>query len=109
LKQCRKCGQWQVAGEFSPSKKNKDGLVSYCKSCMRTIHEAVRRAKGQRPRRVVAPGFAYCPDCKTDKPVAEFPTNPSARRGAVPTACRVTTSVRGGTRSPTTGPLAATT
>lgn len=34
-----------------------------------------------KPHRVVAAGFAFCPDCEVEKPVSEFPTNPSMRNG----------------------------
>ena len=39
-KRCAKCSQTLSAQSFSKSKNNKDGLVSYCKSCVRTYNKS---------------------------------------------------------------------
>src|SRR4051812_27777463 len=81
---CRDCGESKSLEEFSPSKKNRDGRVTYCRPCLR-IREAAYRdaARGGPPRRpeAVREGHKRCPACKAELPLAEFGKNRSTRDG----------------------------
>ena len=39
-KMCRRCGASKLTGEFYASKRNADGLYSYCKECQREMSKA---------------------------------------------------------------------
>jgi len=87
MKKCRDCGELKPLTEFPPSKRNRDGRVSYCRPCMRKRHQAsYRRRMAEQGRTVrelrdVPNGYRWCPDCETVKELSEFPTNPSGRQG----------------------------
>jgi hypothetical protein len=100
LKRCRDCGEDKPLGAFSPSTKSRDGRVSYCRPCLAERHKKYRRAKAAsegrqvRERRDVPDGHRWCPDCKTAKPLSDFPRNRSGR-GGYGGYCRPCHSARG--------------
>ena len=75
--------------EFSPSKENRDGRTSYCRSCFRVRDAGYRAARAAaqgkivRPRPVLPDGRARCPSCKTVKPIDECGTRSGGRTGRV--------------------------
>src|SRR3954453_19540320 len=87
VKGCRDCGQEKPLETFSPSTKSRDGRGSYCRSCLAERHKRYRRAKAAaegrqlRERHEVPEGHRWCPECKSAKPLMEFPRNRSARGG----------------------------
>jgi hypothetical protein len=99
-KECRDCGALKPLSEFSPAPRGVGGRTSYCKPCMNIRSKASRykqRAAVGRPvtpRRVVAEGTRWCPDCRTIKPLADFPTNRSGR-GGFGRYCKPCHNVRG--------------
>src|SRR5690349_4372374 len=44
MKQCSRCKEWKDEGEFGPNKRNKNGLLAYCRSCGRDMQTAWRNA-----------------------------------------------------------------
>ena len=86
-KRCRDCGEIRPLDEFSPSRKNRDGRVSYCRQCLAVRHQRYRREKAAaegrqlRERRRVPEGSRWCPACDSLKPLEEFPRNRSHRGG----------------------------
>lgn len=49
-KTCRRCGQSKPVTEFSACAKNKDGLQTYCKECMRELaNKRYKESKGLNP------------------------------------------------------------
>ena len=86
-KRCRDCGTQKPLSAFSPSKKNRDGRVSYCRECLAARHQKYRRANAAavgrviRERRPVPEGHRWCPDCETIKPLVDFPRNRSGNGG----------------------------
>ncbi len=91
MKECRDCGVEKPLDEFSPSKKNADGRVSYCRPCLRTRGSNYRAKTRKRPvshkPAEVAAGHKWCARCQRAQPLAEFGRNRSSRDGLT-TYCR---------------------
>ena len=69
LKTCRACGLDYPLDEFYPTKYNKDGRVSYCKSCSRKkvkAHYKKRHFVSQ------TEGVKVCRACERELPMTEF-------------------------------------
>ena len=86
-KSCRDCGETKSLSEFPRNAGLPDGHGIYCKLCFAIRYRAYREKKAAgegrtlQPRREVAEGFRYCPDCQTIKPLEDFPRNRSGREG----------------------------
>lgn len=100
MKVCRDCGAEKPLEDFSPSKKNSDGRVSYCRPCMR-----LRTARYNDTRRGGPPvqgvranpvpeGRKWCPDCRSALPLEEFGRNRRAPDGLT-SYCRPCHAARG--------------
>lgn len=76
--------------------------ASYAKRVQRLQQREVRKA------RIVPEGFKYCPDCDTDKPLAEFPKNRNDSTGYT-SYCRPCHNARGRSARSATVARAATT
>jgi hypothetical protein len=86
MKQCRCCGAEKAFSEFSPSKKNRDGLVSHCKACLRDRGARDRDARRGSPpscktARVTPEGMKWCPSCEAFLSVEAFGRNRSTADG----------------------------
>lgn len=86
-KTCRDCGESKPLTEFSPSSKNRDGRVSYCRPCLAVRHLRYRDARaGAEPSRrsrarATSADVKWCPRCELEVPRAEFGRNRSASDG----------------------------
>jgi hypothetical protein len=86
-KRCPDCGLDKPIHEFPHNGSRQDGTGYYCKLCFakryKTHRERKAAAQGRtiRERRVVPDGQRFCPDCKTQKPLEDFPRNKSGRQG----------------------------
>ena len=89
MKICRDCGQVLPLDDFSPSKKNRDGRASYCRSCFRVRGRRYREARAEaagkpmRERLDLPDGHARCPSCERVKPLPDFGRRTGARSGRV--------------------------
>jgi hypothetical protein len=88
LKRCLDCSEEKPLEDFPPSKKNRDGRVSYCRECMAVRHRESRdRRRGGPSSRVVdtrplaSRTSKWCSDCQQDKPLAEFGSNRASSDG----------------------------
>ena len=88
LRRCRDCGDWKPLDDFCANSRRPDGRGSYCKPCFNERSKAsyARRVAARfnrevRQARVVPDGHRFCPDCKTVKPIDEFPRNRGDRSG----------------------------
>lgn len=71
-KVCRKCGKELPTSEFFTSKKAKDGLHSYCKSCcMEAARESQRRGREKKKKEEMAE-FEKKYKIYTNKELAKF-------------------------------------
>jgi hypothetical protein len=52
MKQCRKCKLIKDNKDFSPNKRNSDGLQSYCKKCQSKIISLYLKTKGLEKKRL---------------------------------------------------------
>ncbi len=86
-KVCRDCGTAKPLEDFSPSKKNRDGRVSYCRPCLRVRNRAYRDARAgseptrKHPARLSSPDVKWCPQCRQEVPRTGFGSNRSSRDG----------------------------
>jgi Recombination endonuclease VII len=87
-RRCRDCGEWKPLEQFQTSTKRPSGRGSYCKPCFnkRTQESYAKRIQRERDRsvlsrRVVADGMKYCPDCRQEKALDQFPFNKSDSTG----------------------------
>ncbi|MCW2776528.1 MAG: Recombination endonuclease [Frankiales bacterium] len=86
-KTCRDCGEQKSVEEFSPSTKNRDGRVSYCRDCFRVRSRTYRdkAAGGPQARRSAvrasSPAVKWCPSCQRERPRDEFGKNRSSGDG----------------------------
>ena len=85
-KECTNCGIAKPFEEFSPSKKNRDGLVSHCKACLRERAARDRDIRRGGPptmitARVTPHGMKWCPSCEAFLDVEMFGRNRSAADG----------------------------
>ncbi len=84
-KVCRDCGECKPLEDFPPSKKNKDGRVSYCRPCSRVRNRAYRDARtGGGPTRkhsarLSSPENKWCAQCQSEQPRSAFGSNRSSR------------------------------
>lgn len=87
IKQCRDCLRILHLVSSSPSKKNADGVASYCKDCTNIRHEGYRRAKAAKLGKVVTPhkpkgpGLKWCSGCKIEQRTSAFASNRSRSDG----------------------------
>lgn len=51
MKACTKCGETKPPDQFCRDRRMKDGLHSYCRSCMRAYASAWKKANPARERR----------------------------------------------------------
>jgi len=72
MKHCRGCLKLQKLSEFSPDKKNKDGLNGKCKACVqkKKSERAAARKAGLIPTTIVTE--KKCTKCPLPKPASEF-------------------------------------
>mgnify|MGYP007078543207 FL=1 len=49
-RQCRKCGEWKAAHEFSRDASTRDGLRSKCRECDRRDNARYRRENAEKER-----------------------------------------------------------
>jgi hypothetical protein len=92
-KWCRDCGVYKPLTDFSPSKKNRDGATSYCRSCFAVraarYREAARGRPSSRARAAAAPeGEKWCPRCESYRAHADSGSNRSTADGLT-AYCRV--------------------
>lgn len=84
-KQCTKCGQCKTLSCFSPSKRGRDGLQSWCKSCrsayVNGARQVTRRNKTARGEVWPRPLNEALMDLKSNK--WRYPVEPGALRGRV--------------------------
>jgi hypothetical protein len=83
MKKCIDCGVKKPFDAFSPSKKNRDGRASYCRTCVNVRNVSYRDQRRGRPsaRAAALAGQKWCPRCRTSKPIAQFGKNRSAADG----------------------------
>ncbi len=86
MKNCIDCGLTKPLGDFSPSKKNRDGRTSYCRACLKIRHATYREAARGRPSvraraGAAAPGQKWCPGCSTYMDIALFGSNKASSDG----------------------------
>ena len=86
-KTCRDCGQAKPLTDFSPSTRNRDGRVSYCRPCLAIRHRSYRDARvGREPSRrssarATSSDVKWCPRCRAELPKAAFGSNASSNDG----------------------------
>ena len=86
-KTCPDCKVVKPLTGFPRNARRPDGRGMYCSSCMSIRNRASRARKAAaegrtlRVRREVPDGQRWCPDCKTIKPLTDFPRNKSGTRG----------------------------
>src|ERR1017187_2342032 len=71
LKICKKCGVAKTVSEFSKATKARDGLQSWCKTCLSKANKKSRE-KNRARETIVIPEFKTCPGCKGEKPSSDF-------------------------------------
>lgn len=101
IRRCRDCGERKPIEEFHKSSRRPSGRGSYCQPCFNERSKAgyAKRVKAKlnrevRKTRVVPEGMRYCPDCDTDKPLAEFPRNRNDSTGSA-SYCKPCHNARG--------------
>jgi len=101
LKACSKCKATKPAGEFSRSKRTKDGLQSWCLGCNR-IKQSERVGRLRERPVVAVPSEKLCPTCDSLKSSGDFYRNRLAIDGLT-YQCKecVKARRRGVPRSPT--------
>ena len=86
-KTCRDRGQPKPLTDFSPSTKNRDGRVSYCRPCLAIRHRSYRDLRvGSEPSRrsrarATSSDVTWCPHCRAGLPKAAFGGNASSKDG----------------------------
>lgn len=87
VKEWRDCGQEKPLTDFSPSTRNRDGRVSYCRPCLAVRHRSYRDARvGSEPSRrssvrASSSDVKWCPRCRAELPRAAFGRNAAAKDG----------------------------
>jgi hypothetical protein len=70
MKRCSKCGEEKPLAEFGKNKSRRDGLQSYCKSCVKINSKERRHKKGAKPRKTAgqcSAGMKICLNCGKEK------------------------------------------
>lgn len=93
-KPCPKCGDTKPLAEFGNNKYALTGLSVYCKTCMASDARARRATpEGKEAKResnakwlaklthTPAEGMHFCPRCKLEKPVEQYPKNKRNKYG----------------------------
>jgi hypothetical protein len=99
-KLCRDCGELRPVSEFTRDRARRDGLSFYCKVHARQRVLSSKDARKGPPKRrhpratPVAPGYKWCPDCATVKPLEEFVRNATQPSGRAP-YCKPCHNARG--------------
>ncbi len=90
MKRCTKCRKFKIKSEFTKDKRTKDGLYSWCKTCL-NLHRRERTRKIREAWGVREPsrkGVKYCPSCGETKPKTEFHLN-RMRKDGLNAYCKV--------------------
>ena len=83
MKRCSNCGENKLIGEFSCTKRNKDGsckyYASWCKVCRSNAENTTRRLKGvkEKIKPLLQESGKECLECHEIKPLSEF--SPASR------------------------------
>lgn len=111
-KQCRRCGEWKSADNYSKDPTKGDGLQAYCKSCISGYHQQYQHGKGRnasasyfldsaaRTGRLVRPSYPYltdtarmCMACRTWQPLDCFHVA-SHKIGGIDNSCKDCKAIR---------------
>ena len=71
-KVCRKCGKELPTSEFFTSKKAKDGLHSYCKSCCMEVAKESQRRRREKKKKEEMAEFEKKHKIYTNRELAKF-------------------------------------
>ena len=72
MKHCRGCWKPKKTAEFSPDKKNKDGLNGQCKVCVQQKRKGIRQARLAGAISTIIITEKKCPKCLEPKPIDQF-------------------------------------
>ncbi len=75
-KVCSRCLTEKNHADFTINKRNRDGLDTYCRSCL-----AMAKKRYHKEIKVVTPGMKTCGNCRISKPHGDFYTTNSSGDG----------------------------
>jgi hypothetical protein len=67
FKYCIKCKTLKSKNRFSPSKRTKDKLMTYCRDCQNEIHKQVRKRQRHAVLLIIGHGIIQCIYCGCNK------------------------------------------